>query len=391
MRASEARVVWDPRFLEYDFGPAHPFTERTRGLAVDLLRRLTPTTSSTSSPRVEPLARAELERFHTAEYVDLVERLSARGRGEPLDAGDTPSFRGCHEAAARLAAGTVEAVGWATGGAGRRAFQPGGGLHHAHPDRASGFCIYNDLALAIRYALDGPPHLARVAYLDLDAHHGDGVMYGLYDDGRVLDIDFHQDGRTIFPGTGAVSETGRGDGAGLKLNIPLPPGAGDEAILPLFHRIVPGLLRSYRPELLIVQHGVDSHAGDALAGLQYTHRAYAGALDVVLELAHELGDRPVLVTGGGGYTPENVTRTLARAGLQLLGRPKPSIDDRLPEEWRVEYRNQLEEEPPADFRDLAPVYRSPWTNHRTEKLLEQLEQATGRSFRSPPEPIYDST
>ncbi|MCI4318777.1 MAG: acetoin utilization protein AcuC [Thermoplasmata archaeon] len=380
---TEARIVWDPRFLAYDFGPQHPFTERSRGLAVELLRRLSEGASVSWEEQVDPLSREELERFHRREYIDLVERLSARGQGEPLDAGDTPSFPGCHEAAARMAGGTVAAARWAMGGAGRRAFQPGGGLHHAHPDRASGFCIYNDLALAIRYALDGPLHLARVAYLDIDAHHGDGVMYGFYDDGRLLDIDFHQDGRTIFPGTGAVGETGRGDGAGLKVNVPLPPGAGDEAFLPIFHRVVPELLRSYRPQLLVLQHGVDSHAGDALAGLQYTHRAYAEALRVVLELAHELGETPVLVTGGGGYTPENVTRTLARAGLRLFGCPPPSLDHPLPEGWRSEFRLQFGQEAPADFGDLAPVYRSPWTEHRTEKLIEELEEAMGRTFRAP--------
>jgi acetoin utilization protein AcuC len=386
MAEFEAQIVWDPRFLDYDFGPAHPFTERSRGLAVELLRSVAPASSATWASEVAPLAREELERFHTREYLAMVERLGDRGRGEPLDAGDTPSFPGCHIAAARVAGGTVGAVRWALAGPARRAFQPGGGLHHAHPGRASGFCIYNDLALAIRYALDGPPHLSRVAYLDVDAHHGDGVMYGLYEDGRLLDIDFHQDGRTIFPGTGDATETGRADGAGLKVNVPLPPGVGDEAFLPLFRRIVPNLLRSFRPELFILQHGVDSHAGDALAGLQYTHRAYEEALHTVLEIAHELGDRPVVVTGGGGYTPENVTRTLARAGMLLLGRPMPSPTDPLPVSWREEYRTELEAEPPSDFGDLAPIGRSTWSPHRTDKLVEQLELALGQAFRAEPGP-----
>src|SRR5579862_2746113 len=132
MAGIEAQIVWDRRFLDYDFGPAHPFTERSRGLAVELLRRAVPATNATWASDIAPLEREELERFHTPEYLALVERLSERGRGEPLDAGDTPSCPGCHVAAARLAGGTVGAVRWALAGPSRRAFQPGGGLHHAH-------------------------------------------------------------------------------------------------------------------------------------------------------------------------------------------------------------------------------------------------------------------
>jgi acetoin utilization protein AcuC len=378
--SNEVAIVWDPRFLAYDFGPSHPFTERSRSLAVDLLRTLIVPSSATWLGDVESLALVDLERFHTREYIDRVRRLSGDGRGEPLDAGDTPSFPGCHEAAARLGGATVAATSWVLGRRSRKAFQPGGGLHHAHPDRASGFCIYNDVALAIRYALDGPPNLQRVAYLDIDAHHGDGVMYGFYDDGRLLDIDFHQDGRTIFPGTGAVAETGRGDGTGLKVNLPLPPGAGDEAFRPLFRRIVPPLLRSFRPELIVVQHGVDGHAADRLAGLQYTYRSYQDAVGLVLTLAEELGGCPIVVTGGGGYTPENVTRTLARTGMQLRGEPAPGVRDELPAIWRSRYQNELGLEAPLDFGDLGPERPSPWSEGRTEKLLGQLSAALGRSL-----------
>ncbi|MCI4350481.1 MAG: acetoin utilization protein AcuC [Thermoplasmata archaeon] len=380
MAASEFAVAWDPRFLEYDFGPTHPFTERSRSLAVDLLGCFQGDGAVTSLDRFEPLADLELERFHRREYVDRVERLSRRGRREPLDAGDTPSFPGCHDASARLARGTLDATAWALERPFRRAFQPGGGLHHAHPDRASGFCIYNDVALALRYALDGPPRRQRVAYLDIDAHHGDGVMYGFYDDGRVLDIDFHQDGRTIFPGTGALSETGRGDGAGTKVNVPLPPGAGDEAFRPLFRRIVPSLLRSFRPELIVLQHGVDGHAGDGLAALQLTEASYREAVGTTLDAASELGGVPLVVTGGGGYTPENVTRTLARTGLQLMGRPSPAAEAGLPATWRRRYRDQLALEAPTTFGDIEPGNRSPWSIERTDAMMRQLESALGRSL-----------
>ncbi|EQD44777.1 Histone deacetylase superfamily, partial [mine drainage metagenome] len=171
----------------------------------------------------------------------------------PLDHGDTPAFPGCFEEAARIVEGTVRAVDFALAERGR-AFHPAGGLHHAHRDAASGFCIFNDVAVGVERAVSAGH---RVAYLDIDAHHGDGVMYGFYDSGRVLDIDVHQDGRTLFPGTGAVSEIGAGDGEGRKVNVPLPPGAGDETLVPLVARLVPTLLRDFRPDLIVVQHGAD--------------------------------------------------------------------------------------------------------------------------------------
>ena len=201
----------------------------------------------------------------------LVHQAGQRwGAPIPLDAGDTPSFSGCFEAAARIAEGAACAVDFTLEHK-APSFHPAGGLHHAHPDRASGFCIFNDVALAVGRAV-AAGH--RVVYIDIDAHHGDGVMYGYYSSGRVLDIDFHQDGRTLFPGTGTTDETGLADGNGLKVNLPLPPGPGDEALGPLFQWIVPPLVRSFRPDLIVVQHGADGHVGDPLTALQYTSRVY---------------------------------------------------------------------------------------------------------------------
>jgi len=377
-----ATVVWDERFLEYDFGAGHPFTERSRGLAVRLLEWLAerPHASPIDWRRdVEPASRSELAAFHEEEYLDLVERAGRLAGRVPLDAGDTPSFPGCYEASARLAAGALAGLE-ATRTRNAPAFHPGGGLHHAHPDRASGFCIFNDVALAVGKAVrEG----LRVAYIDIDAHHGDGVMYGFYGSGRVLDIDFHQDGRTLFPGTGFPSEAGTGDGAGLKVNVPLPPYAGDEAFLPLFRRLVPPLLDRFRPEIIVLQHGVDAHAGDALARLQYTPAAYEEVLGMVLAYAHARTSDRLLVTGGGGYRPESVSRVLARAGALVAGLEVPAPTSRLPEEWRYEFFRTVDESAPAHWGGPDSRVPSRWRPEHETALILELEEVLGQTFPSP--------
>jgi len=375
-------VVWDERFLEYDFGAGHPFSERSRGLGVRLFEWLAdrPNAPPVAWTRdVEPASREVLRSFHEDPYLDLVARASRHGSGLPLDAGDTPSFPGCFEASARIVAGAQLAL-TAVRERNAPAFHPGGGLHHAHPDRASGFCIFNDVALVVQRALADK---LRIAYIDIDAHHGDGVMYGFYDSGRVLDIDFHQDGRTLFPGTGFPTETGSGDGAGLKVNVPLPPLAGDEAVLPLFRRLVPPLLESFRPEVIVLQHGVDGHAGDALARLQYTPTAYEEILRTLLAFAHQRAHGRLLVTGGGGYRPGSVSRVLARAGALLGGFELPHGTAPLPEEWRYEYFRTVDEGAPSHWVGPDARVPSPWRHENEASLVLELEEELGRPFPSP--------
>jgi acetoin utilization protein AcuC len=374
-------VLWDDRFLEYEFGHGHPFTEKSRKLAVDLLEchGFFERPSHRREGSFEPATHEVLKRFHEEEYLDRVGRASSSPRHTILDTGDTPSFPGCFEASARIAAGTLRGIELLRDAPETHLFQPGGGLHHAHPDAASGFCIFNDVALAISTALK-VGGFKRVAYLDIDVHHGDGVMYGFYRDGRVLDIDFHQDGRTLFPGTGSLSEVGQGDGAQLKVNVPLPPGAGDREFLGAFHRVVPPMLREYKPELIVLQTGVDGHVGDPLARLQYTSVAYQGALEEVHELAHELCHGRLLETGGGGYTPENVARVLAQSGLLLAGEPAPDPAEPLPPTWREKFAEVTGGPAPSRWGSgptpifvahVAPVM---------EDTLRQLGHALGREF-----------
>ena len=372
-------VVWDERFHAYDLGPDHPFSERSRALAADLLA----TTSHAHDPsaiewvrRVSPASRPLLETFHRPEYVEYVERASGYLTPILLDTGDTPSFPGCFEEAARIVEGADRALHCVVETS-RPAFHPAGGLHHARPERASGFCIFNDVAIAVGRAANAGH---RVAYVDIDAHHGDGVMYGFYDSGRVLDIDFHQDGRTLFPGTGFPVESGEGDGAGLKVNLPLPPLAGDEALLPLFRRLVPPLIRAFRPDVIVLQHGVDGHVGDALAQLQYTAAAYAEIDATMLSLAREVTRGRLLVTGGGGYRASSVSRVLARAGLLLAGIPAPDGHQLLPEPWRAEYERTIGERSPRTWTDSEALEGSPWRPEHETKLIAELEAALGQRF-----------
>lgn len=371
-------VVWDPRFLDYDFGPDHPFQEVSREFAVRLFE---------SSLTAEEHARIEWERkidpaavptlltFHEEGYLAFVRAASDSTRATILDSADTPLFPGCFPASARIVAGTEWAVRHVLDEGGV-AFAPAGGLHHAGPGRASGFCIFNDVAIGIAAALEARQ---RVAYVDVDAHHGDGVMYGFYRDGRVLDIDFHQDGRTLFPGTGRVTEVGEGDGAGLKVNVPLPPGAGDEALVPLARRLLPPLAEAFRPDIWVVQHGLDAHWGDPLAQLQYTPHGYAEVDRLLIDLVARWGGR-IVVTGGGGYGASSVSRALARVGRQYGGFGNIPDDAALPEDWRVAFVDAFGSPAPTQWVDPPQLEVSPWNATREEHLLHELESALGRKF-----------
>jgi acetoin utilization protein AcuC len=378
-------VVWDDKFLAYDFGPQHPFSERSRRSAVRLLEEAelfgpdSPRPLQLSAGAIPSAPREVVQRFHTAEYVDRVVQASKPPFGM-LDQGDTPSFEGCSGAAGRLVNATVEGLRIVTAEPSRHAFQPGGGLHHAAPDHASGFCIYNDVAVAIATELRTSAS-RRVAYVDIDAHHGDGVMYGFYEDGRVLHIDVHQDGRTLFPGTGAIEETGRGDGAGMKVNVPLPPGAGDVSLLGTLERLVPPLFQEFRPELVVVQMGADGIAGDPLARLRYSSPGHAAAVALVHHWAHEVGPARILATGGGGYGAAAVAQTLARDAGALAGIPIPGSEhEPTPPNWRREFADTFECAAPDIWMGAVPSIDQDREVARVGTIVTALEKRLGRRF-----------
>lgn len=309
--ASKAQVAVcsDPAQVHYGFGDGHPFGPdrfqafweemRTRGLQA----------------RVRPIAaraasRTELETFHDAHYLHYVHEKCATGEGW-LDDGDTPARPGILEAAEQVVGATLNAVDGVMSGAWQRAFVPIAGLHHAGRKHAAGFCVLNDIGVAIEQ-LRRAHGLQRVAYVDIDAHHGDGVFYAFEEDPELLLADMHEDGRYLYPGTGRADETGKGAAVGTKLNIPMPPGADDAVFHPAWER-VEAYLRKGRPQFILLQCGADSIRGDPITHLRYTPAAHAHAAARLCALADEFCDGHIVALGGGGYNRRNLA--LAWSGV----------------------------------------------------------------------------
>ena len=251
----------------------------------------------------------ELLLFHTAEYIDLVSRKSAEGRGY-LDEGDTPAMPGIFDAASDVVGTTLAAVDAIMAGAAKRAFVPIAGLHHAARDRAAGFCVFNDCGVAVEY-LRKNYGVHRVAYIDIDAHHGDGVFYGFVDDPDLIFADIHEDGRFLYPGTGAADETGTGRARGTKLNIPVNPGAEDATFNREWER-VEAYLEQAQPEFILFQGGADSLEGDPITHLCFTENAHADAASALCRLADKHCQGRIVGTGGGGYNRRNLARAWTR-------------------------------------------------------------------------------
>ncbi|HET6656102.1 MAG TPA: acetoin utilization protein AcuC [Gammaproteobacteria bacterium] len=250
-----------------------------------------------------PATRAELERFHTPAFLDFVEARCRSGGGF-LDSGDTPAERGVFEAACQVAGATVSACAAVAAGRYRRAFVPIGGLHHAGREHAAGFCALNDIGVAIE-ALRAEHDIQRIAYVDIDAHHGDGVFYAYENDPALIFADLHEDGEFLYPGTGRSDETGNGDAAGTKLNVPMAPAADDEAFMQAWQTVEAHLDR-HRPEFILLQCGADSLAGDPITHLRYTSKAHAHAARRLRALADEWCDGRMVAMGGGGYHRPNI-------------------------------------------------------------------------------------
>ncbi len=302
------------QLARYGFGGGHPFGQdrhaafqrefEQRGLAqqVQLLE-----------PRAATLA--ELELFHTGEYVQFVIQRSQCGTGT-LDAGDTPAFRGVFEAAAAVVGSSLLAAEWIMGAPRRRAFVPIGGLHHAARGHAAGFCVFNDCGVVIEH-LRRSYSLGPIAYVDIDAHHGDGVFYAYEEDPQLIFADVHESGQSLYPGTGSEQETGRGAAAGTKLNIPLPAGAGEQDFEAVWPRMLAHVER-FAPQFVLLQCGADSIAGDPITHLRFSSACHARAARDLCRLADRLGHGRVLAFGGGGYDRGNLARTWSAVVEALL-------------------------------------------------------------------------
>ena len=356
-------IVWDPVFTDYDFGPSHPM----RPLRLELTMQLSRQLGILDRPGVTivpPTAAPDdlLQLVHDPMYVasvkrapdDLLGRLSLK---YGLGSGDVPIFPRMHEAAALVTGATVDAARAVWTGASQHAVNISGGLHHAMRDRASGFCVYDDPAVAIAWLL--AQGATRVAYVDVDVHHGDGVEAAFYDDPRVLTVSVHESGRTLFPGTGWADQVGAGEGVGANVNLALAMGTGDAGWLRAFDAVVPPVLRAFRPEVMLTQHGCDTHALDPLAHLMMSIDGQRVAYRRLHELAHEVCGGRWIAVGGGGYEPVQI---VPRAWTHLLaevvgGGP---VDGATPGDWRESALALGGEHAPTSLTDGATAEWVPW-------------------------------
>ncbi|MFL6158102.1 MAG: acetoin utilization protein AcuC [Marmoricola sp.] len=355
-------VVYDESLTGYDFGPAHPMNP----VRVDLTMRLTRSLGLLDLPgglRTVPApdaTDADLLLVHDPALIEAVRRSGADPRVHDarfgLGTDDNPTFANMHAAARHVVGASLEAVRQVWTGASIHAANIAGGLHHAMPDAASGFCVYNDVAVAIRWLLDNGA--ARVAYVDVDVHHGDGVQKIFYDDPRVLTVSLHETGQMLFPGTGYPVESGGPGAEGTSVNVALPPGTADAGWLRAFHAVVPQVVRAFAPDILITQHGCDSHAQDPLAHLMLSVDGQRASYLALHDLAHEVCGGRWVATGGGGYA---VVEVVPRSWSHLLaivgGTPlDPGTDT--PQQWREEVAERMGVGAPGRMSDgRDPVYR----------------------------------
>ena len=368
-----AAFVYDDRMWRHELRSDHPMRPVRLRYTHELLQGYGAFDNEDALLVTPRSAREEeLGWLHTPEYITAVQRLSAGEGAHEAHRfnfslqGDNPHYPGMYEAALLSSGATLLAAEMVAGGAVGAAFNISGGLHHAAAGHASGFCVFNDPALAIHYFLRQG---MRVAYVDVDAHHGDGVQEAFYDNDRVLTISVHESGRYLFPGTGFVEELGEAQAQGYSVNLPLFPYTGDDVYLDAFRRVVPPLIHSFAPDVLVAQMGIDSYHSDPLTHLQLTTE---GFVEVVKEFA-ALG-LPLLALGGGGYDMMAVARAWTLAyGVMLgvewpntlpsgfalehgIGRLRDSISPEIPANLRLEIRRHAEETVAAVKEQIFPLH-----------------------------------
>lgn len=393
--APAAGVVWEDALCEYDFGPFHPMAP----IRLELTHALARSAGLLERPGVEILAApvasdAQLARAHDPEYIAAVkqasrplEEMSAQELDQLIGFGlggdDVPPFRGMHTASARIVGGSLAAIEAIRSGRVRRAVNFAGGLHHAKPGTASGFCVYNDAALAIRHALDAGEE--RVMYVDVDVHHGDGVERTLWDEPRAITLSVHETGERLFPGTGFVQDSGGPAAPGTAINVPLPSRTGADGWVRAIRATVPALVRAVRPTLLVTQHGADSHRLDPLADLAVSLEAQREVMLLMRELADEVCDGRWLALGGGGYAVIDVVpRSWAHLVAIVTGDPLETTAP-LPQEFiaaaeAARESHGLSPEPGlVTFGDGRPLEVRDWERgYDPEDELDRAVQAVRR-------------
>ena len=378
-------VMWDERCTAYDFGPGHPMHPSR----LDLTHRLCDAIGlldhgDVEVHTIEPATDEQLLTVHTPDLLAAVKEASldpgaATGR-HGVGTDDTPAFRGMHEASALAVGGTIAACEAVWTGAARHAVNIAGGLHHAMPEAASGFCVYNDIAIGIRRLLELGAE--RVLYLDLDVHHGDGVERCFWNDDRVMTISIHETGRALFPGTGFPGDTGGPRALDSAVNVALPPGTGDEGWLRAYTAVVPTIARAFRPDVVVSQHGCDCHYADPLAHLSVSMDAMAVAQGWVRDLAEETAGGRWVALGGGGYELVDVVpRAWTHLTGFVTGRPvDPGLP--VPPSWREHVAEVYGREAPTLMGDRGgrPITYGSWgEGYRPDDPVDSAIMATRRA------------
>ncbi len=346
-------LIYTDKYQNYNFGPRHPLRPLRLKLTYSLMEKLNLLNHNlleTIEPRMA--AKEEIERVHSTEYIDVVSKLSEN----PLDReiqpyiyglgpGDNPIFKGMYGASALVCGASITAANlvWKENDI-QIAFNPAGGLHHALRDKASGFCIFNDIAVAIQH-LKTLKKDVKIAYLDIDCHHGDGVQWLFYDDPNVLTISFHESGKFLFPGTGNTNEVGEGRGKGYAINFPLLPGTSNKMFLKLFRYCIPRLLEAFAPDVLFTQLGVDMHFNDPLTQMGLSISVYRDVAQTMRTTARDYCQNRWIAVGGGGYLMTVVPRAWTIFLSRMLG---------------VELKNQLPQSWIDEVKELVPYEETPY-------------------------------
>lgn len=361
--SSSSCIIFDERLTSYNFGHSHPMAPVRVQLTIDLVREFGLFDDGLECIGADPADDQALVRVHDEHYIEAVHRVSADPNQIDLSHGlgnaDNPVFAQMHEASALIAGASVEAAKRVWTGQAKHAINISGGLHHAMPGSASGFCVYNDIALAIAWLLDNGAE--RVAYVDVDAHHGDGVQTMFWNDPRVLTVSIHESPQTLFPGTGYATESGAAGAEGSAVNVALPPGTSDAGWLRAFHAVVPDVVRSFKPDILFTQQGCDSHMDDPLTNLMLSVDGQRASYLALRDLANEVCEGRWVATGGGGYAVLDVVPRAWAHLLAIVAERDIDPQEATPELWRRKVADLRGAPAPSRMTDgRVPGFRS-WT------------------------------
>ena len=361
-------VFYDERFMEYDLGAENPLHPERILLHYELSKHLGLLSApGMSEPSVKLATEEQLKLVHTPEYIKQIQMLSAREGYSSLDRGDTFAFPNAYDITRVKVGASLSAVDVVMKGEADHSWNPGGGLHHAHADRASGFCIFNDVAIACRY-LQRHYNQKRILYLDIDVHHGDGVQEVFYDDPGVLTLSIHETGRILFPQSGFTNETGVGEGLGYSVNLPLPPYVQDHQYLEAFEAVVPPIIEAYKPEVIVMQTGVDTHFQDHMGHLILTTRTFDALGERIHQLAHQYARGNLVAIGGGGYSYLSVPRCWTIFLAKIAGF---EVNNEIPEDWQKFFTEVTGLKAPTHLHDTETPSLSQVDHHQVGRLVTE--------------------